>query len=330
MTRRIIDVHNHFYPDAYLREVARDSTATRVSVDAQGVRRIHYAGDYSVVAQAHFDLSCRLADIDGAEVDMQILSLTVPGVHFEEPDRGIALARLTNDAFGEIVRDHPERFGAFATLPMQAPKGAALELERAVTKLGLAGAMLFSNMGGAPLDAAVFWPVYEAAEALGVPLLVHPTAPASLFGSNMEDLRLVALLGFPFDVTLAAARVVLSGMLDRFPRLTFIMSQLGGALPMLAERIERGFTVYPELTGSLQQSPSDYFRSMYYDTVPYGRAGTPLTIDFAGPERVVLASDHPHAIGDLANIATIVNGLELTDEAKGLIRAGNLERLLGL
>jgi aminocarboxymuconate-semialdehyde decarboxylase len=200
-----------------------------------------------------------------------------------------------------------ERFGAFATLPMQSPEEAARELERAVTELGLAGAMIFSNMGGAPLDVAVFWPVYEAAEALGIPLLVHPTAPASLFGSNTEDMRLVPLLGFPFDVTLAAALIVLSGMLDRFPRLTFIMSQLGGALPMLAERIERGNTVYPEIAGSLLHRPSGLLPLRITTPSPTAAPATPDD-RLRRPERVVLASDHPHAIGDLANISAVVDG----------------------
>lgn len=330
MGQRIIDVHNHFFPEAYLRAVERNSTAARVSVDADGVRRIHYAGDYSVIAQAHYDVERRLADIDAAGVAMQVLSLTVPGVHVEEPRRGIELAAVTNDAFAEIVHAHPDRFRAFATLPMQSPEEAARELERAVTELGLSGAMIFSNMGGAPLDAAVFWPVYETAAALRAPILVHPTTPSALLGSNMEDMRLAPLLGFPFEMTLAAARVVLSGLLDRFPDLVFIMSQLGGALPMLAERIERGYEVYPEIAGSLTAPPSAYFARFYYDTVPYGRRGIPLTIDFAGPERVVLASDHPHTIGNLAAIADVLNGLDLPEEHKQLVCSGNLERLLGL
>jgi aminocarboxymuconate-semialdehyde decarboxylase len=294
------------------------------------VTRIHYAGDYSVVVPSHHDIERRLADIDAAGVDRQILSLTVPGVHFEQPRQGVALAQRTNDAFAEIVRAHPTRFGALATLPMQAPEDAALELERAVGELGLHGAMIFSNIGGAPLDAPLFWPVYEAADALGAPLLIHPTTPASLSGSNMEDLRLVPLLGFPFDVTIAAARIVLSGLLDRFPRLTLIVSQLGGALPMLAERIERGYHVYPELAGGLRHEPSEYFRRMYYDTVPYGAVGTPLTVTFAGPERVVLASDHPHTIGDLSRITTVVDAMPLSDAERDLILAGNLERLFRL
>lgn len=330
MPARVIDVHNHFYPEAYLQEVARDSSAARVSIDAHGVRRIHYAGDYSVIAQAHYDIERRLADIDAAGVALQVLSLTVPGVHFEERARGIQLAQLTNDAFAEIAQTHPQRFAAFATLPMQAPEEAARELERATTELGLVGAMLFSNMGGAPLDAPLFWPVYEAADALGVPLLIHPTAPSALLGSNMEDLRLVPLLGFPFEVTLAAARVVLSGLLDRFPNLTLIMSQLGGTLPMLAERIERGYDVYPEIAGSLQERPSVYFRRMYYDSVPYGRAGIPLTIAFAGSERVVLASDHPHAIGDLDGLTAVIDALDLSPDDAANIRCRNLERLLNL
>lgn len=323
---RTIDVHNHFYPREFVAEIARKSTAAGISTGPNGETLIEYAGDYSVIVPSHQDPSLRIADMDRAGVDLQILSLTVPGVHFEASSRGVEMARVTNDAFGEIVQQYPDRLAAFATLPTQEPDAAARELERAVTELGLVGAMIFSNLGGKPLDDADFWPIYEAAEALHVPLIVHPIGPASL--ANLEDMRLVALLGFPFDVTLAAARLALSGTLDRFPNLILIMSQLGGALPMLAERIERGYEIYPELAGRLQRSPTEYFQSMYYDTVPYGSFGIPATYQLVGADHILVGSDYPHQIGDLMGCTNVIEAMDVGDSEQALMLGDNAERLL--
>ncbi len=323
---RVIDVHNHYYPPEFVDGIARLSTSARITRDSDGETRIEYAGDYSVIVEAHQNPEKRIADMDRAGVDLQVLSLTVPGVHFEEPSRGIELARVTNDAFGEIVEHYPDRLSAFATLPTQDPSAAARELERAVNDLGLFGAMIFSNLNGKALDHPDLWPIYEAAEALKAPLIVHPIGPASL--ANMEEMRLVALLGFPFDMTLAAARLALSGVLDRFPNLILIMSQLGGALPMLAERVERGYAIYPELSGTLRRSPTEYFREMYYDTVPYGTFGIPATYELAGPERILVGSDYPHQIGDLNTCTDVVRAMNVSDTEKDLMLGGNVERLL--
>jgi aminocarboxymuconate-semialdehyde decarboxylase len=323
-----IDIHNHFYPDAYLRAIARDSRAASFVTTAIGETRIVYGDDYSVVVPAHRDPAVRIADMDAAGVGMHILSLPGPAVHLEAPDRGVALAQLTNDAFADVVRANPTRLGALATLPMQAPQQAARELERAVRDLGLLGAMIFSNHGGVPLDDPRNFPVYEVAAALDVPLLIHPATPANAAAANQADYRLVALLAFPFDVTVAATRLILGGVLDRFPRLTCILGLLGGALPMLAERVARGYAAYPELQHTLQHPIADYFRRFYYDTVPYGTVGIPLTVAFAGADRVVLGSDHPHTIGNLRNCTAVIDRLDIPAEDRALIRGGNLARLL--
>lgn len=326
---RTIDIHNHFYPEAYLRAVARESRAATV-VTAAGETRIVYGDDYSVVVPAHRDPAARVADLDAAGIDRHILSLPGPAVHLETAERGVALARLTNEALAGVVRAYPARLGAVATLPMQAPDEAARELERAVRELGLLGAMIFSNHGGVSLDDPRNFPVYAAAEALDVPLLVHPAAPANVAAAGLADYRLTALLAFPFDVTVAATRLILGGVLDRFPRLTFVLGLLGGALPLLAERVIRGYAAYPELQGTLQRPVADYFRRFYYDTVPYGAAGIPLTVAFAGADRVVLGSDHPHAIGNLRDCTAVIDRLTVPEEERALILGGNLERLLRL
>lgn len=325
---RKIDVHNHFYPEAFIEAISRHSRYARIEPAGDGNDLIIYEGDYSVIVPSHRDPLLRIQDLDAAGVDMQILSLTVPGVHNEPEDEGLALARLANDAFGEIIREHPDRYGAFATLPTQRPDAAAAELERAVNDLGLVGAMIFSNHGGHSLDHESFWPVYEAAEYLDVPLLVHPTAPAGM--ANLEDLRMVALIGFPFDVTIAASRLVLSGVLDRFPKLKLILSQLGGAVPMLAERLDRGAEIYPEHAGRLERKPLEYLRGMYYDTVPYGQIGTPLTFQFAGPERILLASDHPHQIGNLTGCTDVIDAMDVSSADREMMFSGNAERLFRL
>lgn len=330
ISMQTIDIHNHFYPDAYLRAVARESRAASVATTASGETRIVYGDDYSVVVPAHRDPAVRVTEMDAAGIDMHILSLPGPAVHLETPARGVALARLTNEAFAAIVREYPARLGAVATLPMQAPDEAARELERAVRELGLLGAMTFSNHGGVPLDDPRNFPVYAAAEELGVPLLVHPAAPANVAAAGMADHRLTALLAFPFDVTAAATRLILGGVLDRFPRLTFVLGLLGGALPTLAERVARGYAAYPELQGTLQRPIAEYWRRFYYDTVPYGAAGIPLTVAFAGADRVVLGSDHPHTIGNLRDCTAVIAGLAVSEGERALILGGNAARLLGL
>jgi aminocarboxymuconate-semialdehyde decarboxylase len=326
---KIVDVHNHFYPEALLREIEKDSRSASLSTTPDGERRIHYAGDYSVLSEAHFNPSRRIADMDRAGVDMQVLSLTVPGVHGEAADRGIALAKITNNAFATVWSDHPTRFRAFATLPTQAPEDAARELQRSVEDLGLVGAMVFTNLNGIPLDDERFYPIYEVAEALNVPLLIHPIAPPSIDNLS-DDLRLVAVLGFPMEMTVAATRLILAGTLDRFPDLTFIMGQLAGALPMLAERVERGIEIYPELADRLEHPLDYYLRRFYYDTVPYGKIGTPLTYRIAGADRILVASDHPHQIGSLDRCADVINGMDISEDEKAMMLGGNARSLFGI
>lgn len=155
-----IDIHAHAYPEAYLRQLARGSGAASLVTTSGGETRVVYGNDYSVVMPAHRDPAARLADLGAAGIDRQIVSLPGPAVHLETPARGIALARLVNDAFADLAHAHPRRLGALATLPMQAPREAARELERAVRDLGLCGAMIFSNHGGVPLDDPRNFPVY--------------------------------------------------------------------------------------------------------------------------------------------------------------------------
>lgn len=323
-----IDVHTHFYPSAYLRAIEQYSDHASISYDDQGQMRVNYAGDYNVVAGAHRFVDDRLRDMDEFGIDMSILSLTTPGVHIEKPERGIELARLANDEYAELRKLYPNRFQFLATLPLQAPDAAARELERAVKELGLCGAMIFSNVNGETLELEKFWPIYEAAEALDVPIMVHPTGPA--FSSYINDYRLVALLGFAYDTTMAAVRMVLAGVLDRFPRLKLIQTHLGGVLPYMAERVERGYAIYPEIAGKLQRTPMEYFREMYLDTVLFDPDVLMLGLKFAGEDRILLGSDHPHQVGDLRKCTVVVEELPVDRSVKQKIFSENAIKLFKL
>lgn len=323
-----IDVHTHFYPSAYLKAIEKYSDHASITYDDQGQMRVNYAGDYNVVADAHRFVESRLRDMDEYQIDMSVMSLTTPGVHIEKPERGIELARLANDEYADLRKQYPDRFQFYATLPMQAPEEAARELERAVRELGLCGAMIFSNINGETLEQQKFWPVYEAAESLGVPIVVHPTGPA--YSSYLNDYRLVALLGFAYDTTAAAVRIVLAGVLDRFPKLTLVQTHLGGVLPYMAERVQRGYAIYPEIAGKLQRTPMEYFREMYLDTVLFDPDCTMLGLAFAGEDRLLLGSDHPHQVGSIPKAIETIDGLPVDQAVKNKIFAQNAIKLLKL
>jgi aminocarboxymuconate-semialdehyde decarboxylase len=320
-----IDVHTHFYPPAYLQAIVKHSDHASITYDDRNRMMINYAGDYNVVEGAHRDVGIRLRDMDNFGIDMSILSLTTPGVHVEKAETGIRLAQIANDEYNDMLKQHPDRFQFLATLPAQAPDAAAKELERAVNDLGLAGGMIFSNINGDTLEQEKFWPIYEAAEALGVPLMIHPTAPA--FAAYMNDYRLVALVGFAYDTTMAAVRMVLAGVLDRFPKLTLVQTHLGGVLPYMAERVQRGYNVYPEIAGKLNRQPTDYFREMYLDTVLFDPDALQLGLAFAGADRVLLGSDHPHQVGDLRKCSIVVDQLPVSQDIKEKIFARNAMKL---
>lgn len=327
----VIDVHNHFYPMSYLRELYRNPGVARLDGDPDGPDdvNLHYEGDYNVLVHGHRRLESRLADMDAVEVDMHVLTLTTPGVHVEAPEREVGLARMVNDDFAQITRDHPGRFQAFATLPLGQPDAAACEFERACTDLGLVGGCMFSNTNGVYPDAKSFWNLYERADALRKPIFIHPTTPAH--PQAFLDYRMVAVAGFLFDTTLAISRIVFSGLLERFPHLTFILGHLGGTAPYIAERMDRAFVAYDECRANISTPPSQLLkRHCYLDSVNWDPDALRLGLSFAGPDRVMLGSDYPHQVGDMPRAVRTLKE-HIADGATGsAVLGGNAARLLGL
>ena len=323
----IVDFHNHYYPEAYLDELRTGRTNARVEHDTEGRTLVHYPGDYNVVARGHRDLDERIRAMDDAGVDMHAFSLTTPGVHIEERERGIALAQLVNDEFAAAVQRYPGRFAALAALPLQDPEASIAELDRAVA-LGHRGVTLFSNINGRTLDEDDYLPLWERIAHHDIPAFIHPTNPATL--GAMADYRLTALLGFQFDTTIAVTRLIFAGVLERLPSLKLVVGHLGGTIPFMAERVGRGYEVYPECRERLTQPPSTYFAKLYYDTVNYSQGALRLGLGFAGADHIVFGSDYPHQVGYIDRALNAVRGLPVSEPERTLILGGNAMSLLKL
>ena len=263
----IIDFHNHFYPPEYVKALETGPGNIKVTYDDDGNPLLHYPGDYNILVPGHRDIEFRAQVLEEAGITKQIITFTTPGTHIESPQRSVELAQMVNDSFVRIVRERKDRFAALATLPLNDPAASVTELERTFSKLGFKGVMMFSNVNGTALSDERFWPLYEKADELKAVFYIHPSFPVGV--EAMTDYWLMPLIGFTFDTTLAAAKLVFSGVVEKFPGITWVLGHLGGAIPYLAERLDRGYHAFKECRENISRPPSEYLKEFYYDTVNF-------------------------------------------------------------
>ncbi|WP_328611307.1 amidohydrolase family protein [Amycolatopsis sp. NBC_00345] len=241
----------------------------------------------------------RIAAMDAAGIDTQVLSLTAPGLQNLEPADAIPLQREVNDLLADTVRTRPDRFQAFATLATPAPEAAAAELERAVTRLGLAGAMVFGRTRERHLDEPEFRPLLEAAAALRAPLYLHPQSPPTTvrqayyggLGERLDAALATHGIGWHYDCGVELLRLILAGVFDRFPDLQVIVGHWGELMMFFLDRIDTNLT---EIAG-LDRPISDYLRTNVFVT-PSGILSEKYlrwTVETIGAERILFAADYP-------------------------------------
>jgi aminocarboxymuconate-semialdehyde decarboxylase len=325
---RIIDFHNHFYPPEYLEAIQTGPSNVRLTFDADNNTLLHYPGDYNIVVRGHRDIEYRAEVLEKTGVDKQILSFTTPGTHVESPERSVELARLVNDSFSKIMNERGDRFSAMATLPLNDPEASVGELTRAFQELGFKGVMLHSNVNGIALSDQRFWPLYEKADSQNAVLYIHPSFPVGV--EAMTDFWLMPLVGFPFDTTLAAAKLVFSGVVEKYPGIRWVLGHLGGAIPYLAERLDRGYFAFEECRMNIRKPPSEYLKEFYYDSVNFDTKSLEFAIGFAGADHLVAGSDYPHKIGSLGMMVRSIENLDISVEEKADIYGENAARLLEL
>ncbi|MES2218446.1 MAG: amidohydrolase family protein [Pseudomonadota bacterium] len=250
-----------------------------------------------------FDIGAgRIAKMDAAKIQIQILSLTAPNSvdnFANEANTGTMLAKEANDELFAAIEKFPNRFKGFAALSPFNASEASKELERAVTKLGFVGWLTHSNFcQNDYLDDKKYWAILEAAESLNVPIYIHPTVPwmkpFSKYGFALGG----SAMGFEFDTALCAMRMILAGVFDQFPKLKIILGHLGETLPFLMERLDHMYRtpIFEKYRPTLKQKPSDYLRENFYITTS-GRFFTPTlkyVVEVMGADRVLFASDFPY------------------------------------
>ena len=324
----IVDFHNHYYPPEYIKELQAGSSEFTVTFDDNDNPVLHSPGDINIVVPGHRDIEVRQQVLDDIGVDRQVITFTAPGTVVETPERSVSLAQLVNDCLAKIVDERSSRFTSLATLPLNDPDASVKELERAVTDLGFKGVMVYSNVNGVALSDRRYWPLYERASDLNAVIYIHPTYPVGV--EAMTDYWLMPLVGFLFDTTLATASLVFSGTVERFPGIRWVLAHLGGAIPFLAERLDRGYYAFQSCREHLSRPPSEFLKNFYYDTVNFDPNALKLAIDFAGADRILAGSDYPHQIGSLEQMVASLNKLDVTDEDRAKIMGGNASRLLSL
>jgi aminocarboxymuconate-semialdehyde decarboxylase len=324
---RVIDIHNHYYPPEYLNALGPLGSSIKVVMGADGNPQVHYPGDYNILVPGHRDLDYREGVLAELGVDLQVISLTTPGTHVEKPDVAVKLARIVNDAFAGAVARPSKRFAALATLPLCDPAASVTELARAMDQLRMPGAMLFSNINGVGLDDQRFWPLYEAANDRDAVFMIHPEYPVGV--EAMTEYWLMPLNGFLFDTTLAASKLVFSGVVKRFPRIRWSLGHLGGTIPYLAERLDRGFRAFKECRKHIDEPPTAYLkRHFYYDTVNFSQAALKCAIEFAGAGHIVAGSDYPHQIGSIPLMLEAIHSLPISTADREAILGGTMASLL--
>lgn len=276
----------------------------------------------------------RLADMDAGGIAVQVVSQSPPGTEQLEPAQAIPVAAQANDYLAEQVAKHPDRLAAFATLPTAAPTHAAEELERTVTEHGFKGALINGHVRGRFLDDREFWPIFERAQALEVPIYLHPTEPPDaikaayydgLPGAFGETLAGNAW-GWHVDTGLHALRLVASGLLDEYPKLQIIVGHMGEALPFFLVRSSRNLQRQAGLARPLEH----YMTENFHFTTSGMFSHPPLRclLDVIGADRVMFSVDYPFAQNEEGR--DFIVGAPISDTDREKLAHGNAERLLKL
>lgn len=326
----VIDVHAHAIPGQVLDALRLDEGRSGVTVRTDDAGRdAIYVGDRRAgpVRQPLVDLPARIAAMDDAGVDLQLVASWIGIVAYDlPPAQGERWARLFNDSLLQMVAEHPQRLGGLCNVPLQDGARAAAELRRAVAA-GMAGAEIATTVDGKELDDRSLEPFWTAAEELQCLVFLHPDL--SLPGRTDSRYYLNNLVGNGAETTIAVSHMLFGGVLERHPDLRVCLAHGGGHLPYQAGRLDHGFRAAPKLTAAAtSQLPSDQLKRLYYDSVTHSPEVLRFLLDFAGREHVLLGSDYPFDMGqpDPVNFVRTLPGLRSEDAER--IVAGNAQRLL--
>ncbi|WP_024506265.1 amidohydrolase family protein [Bradyrhizobium sp. ARR65] len=322
---RTITLEEHFATPGFLDGPGRDLREQARQVGSRAERLMRDLCDIG---------DGRIAQMDAAGIDMQVVSLTAPGVEQLEAAEAVVLAREANDALAEAIATRPTRLSGFAALPIAVPDQAAKELERRFSHQAFAGAVINGHQRGRYLDDKFFWPVLEAAESLGAPIYLHPTRPpkpvidASFGGFAPLVTEMLAGPGFGWHIETAVhvLRMVLGGVFDRFPKLQIVIGHMGEGLPFFMQRVD----VMPIELTRLKRQVSEYLReNLHYTFAGFNFPPTFLDLLLeVGVSRIMFSADYPY--GSMAKARAFLEQIPVSAADRARIAHGNAEKLFRL
>jgi aminocarboxymuconate-semialdehyde decarboxylase len=318
-----VDVHSHIVDRQYLDNLV--STLALASESTNDGKRL-FRKDGSTVAWSRddmFDIDRRLEDMDKKDISVRILSLSAPNVYLWNGVDHVAAARHINDALAKLCRHYPDRLVGLASLPLKDIEASLGELDRCVNELGMKGVTIGSNIDGLQLDDPRFEPIWAKINTLRLPVFEHPMFPRNSAG--LEGFELPLRLGLIFDTTLAATRLIYSGIFERYPDFPYIMAHTGGALLMALERLDNGYRLFPDCRRHISRLPSDYAKRLYYDTTAFDQNALTLAFNAVGSQQLLFGTDDPFINADTSHVTK----LPVSAADKKLILGANAVRIFG-
>jgi aminocarboxymuconate-semialdehyde decarboxylase len=318
-----IDVHAHIVPEFYLEAMQQRMGLT---AERDGAKTLLRKDGYTVAwsRPEMFEVAHRLRDMDERGIDMQILSLSTPNLYPWSGSDQIELAHAANRHALDLCEQFPTRFRTFASLPLASIGAALEELGRVADDPNVVGIAIGSNIAGRRLDDPRFEPLWQALDDRDLPVFIHPMFPESVAG--MDAFELPLRLGFPFDTTLAATRLIYAGVLERYVNLTFILAHTGGTLLGLLDRLDNGYHLFPDCRAHISAAPSTFARRFYYDSASFSNAYLTMAVKLVGADRLLLGTDYPFIGATTAH----VTDLPILQSDRQSILGGNAMSLFGL
>ncbi len=303
------------------------------SLDMKLVRNIYgEGGDRTVLMERLIDWEQeRIAEMDRNGVDMHLLSLTAPGVQMFDADTGTELARIANDRMAEIVRRRPDRFAGLGTFAPQDPQRAAKEIERCAGELKLNGLVINSHTNDLYYDDPFFLPMFEAIEASGLALYIHPRAPSKHLAKAFEDYGMdTAMWGYGIETSTNAVRMIVSGLFDRFPKLKIVLGHMGEGIPFWLWRLDymhQNAAMKYGVAPRVQYKVAEYFRRNFAITTSgvESHAALKYSVEVLGPENVMWAIDYPYQPTTPA--VQFMRTAPLAEDVKAMVAGGNAARI---
>ena len=327
-----IDIHAHFVPAESLKVASEigNRHSLRLGKNERGQDIVSRDGKpFLTQLKAEFsNLDLRLSIMDSQGVDLQVLSpASTYFFYWMAAEESLEYAQWLNDRLAEAVAQHPKRLVALGSVPMQDCAKAVGELQRLVTKIGLRGVEIATNINGRYLDDPEFNPFWEAAQALDALIFVHPNQVAG--ADRMKDYNLANLIGNPTDTSLTFAKLIFSGVLERYPRLRFLLAHAGGFLPYTWGRLDRGYRIQNSTVAKISKPPGEYLKLLHFDTITHSAMALEYLVANFGPDHVVLGSDYPYDMGDPEPVASL-RAARIDPSSVEQIASANACKLLGI